>query len=115
FVYRAVNGEESPANEIEKQTGGGDSDQQLQGPNRIDEPGSFAQWPPGNLAQATRADDAALVLSDAFPTIIMPAFRAAGRRLAQGVIEATLMNQAGHYAKEPLSPEVGAVLAAWVA
>lgn len=51
----------------------------------------------GQLAQAIGANDAVIVLGDAFAAIEVAAFRAARHSFAQRMLKATLMNELRHY------------------
>jgi hypothetical protein len=51
----------------------------------------------GQLAQAVGANHAVIVLGDAFAAVKVAAFRAACDGFAKRMLEATLMNEGGHY------------------
>jgi hypothetical protein len=95
-VKGGIDREQRLSRKIEEKPGGEHSEQTLQSPQH-----SHKSTPPrkgrfDQLLQARRADDAVVVLRNAFAAVKMAALRTARRGLTQGMIEAALVDQGSH-------------------
>ena len=83
-------------NEIKEKPSQDETQQTLAEMDRAGERAPLKQRDARNPAQAGSANDAVIMLGNAFTAIITRAMRTARHRLAMSVIEATLLGQAGH-------------------
>src|SRR5438105_759450 len=84
------------ADEMEEEPGGEQSERALKKWNGPGEQRPFEQRHRSQFAKAPRANDAVLVLSNAFAAEKVPAFGAAGDRFAIEMVETTLQRELVH-------------------
>lgn len=88
-----INRQQRLPHKIEKKPGGENSQETLQCPKHSDECPPLCERRSDQFLQASRADDAVMMLGDAFAAIEMAALGTARSRFTQRMIEATLVDQ----------------------
>src|SRR6266849_3336567 len=88
-----INRQQRLAKQIKKEPNHQQTRQELKCPNDAHKTAPIPEGLLRKLLEARSANDAVIVLGDALPAIEMPAFRAARRRFALGMVEATLVDE----------------------
>jgi hypothetical protein len=95
-MERGWQGDKRLADEIKEKPCHAEAEQRLAQAESTGKSTPFGERPPGKFPQARSADDAIIMLGNAFPAKKLRALRASRHRLALRVIETSLISQTFH-------------------